>query len=91
MADVSVTDVQSAPSNMPFLNRSAWKNIQQSCSLTRRAFAHLSQGTRPGKKEAKLKSLRSLWRHATINREGLLVVCQENPYWNNRKLIVIPT
>ena len=44
---VTVEDVMSGATRMPFLNRAAWKSAQHSCSPLRRVFAHLTQGTRP--------------------------------------------
>ena len=47
---VTITDVVTGKSKMPFLNSAAWKAAQQSCPDLRRTYAHLTQGTRPSKK-----------------------------------------
>ena len=44
---VSIQDVLSGITKLPYSNRSAWHETQSECSDLRRTHAHLSQGTRP--------------------------------------------
>ena len=56
---VSITDVLSGAVSMPYLNATAWKSVQHDCQVLRRAYAHLTQGTRPTKKIKNVKDDRN--------------------------------
>ena len=71
---MSVQDILQGSQSMPFINHSVWKNAQQNCSDVRKAFAHLSQGSRPAKKRRNIKDLRTYLNIASISSDGLLVV-----------------
>ena len=55
---VSVQDVLSGEVKMPFMNETAWRSAQQECSILKRAYAHLTQGTRPQRKSRNLRDLK---------------------------------
>jgi hypothetical protein len=64
----------SGATTLPFTTRSAWLEAQREDSDLRRVFAHLSQGTRPSRKDTNIKDVKRYLQHASIARDGLLVV-----------------
>lgn len=87
---VAISDVINGQQAMPFTNSTSWKATQQDCTSLRRAYAHLSQGTRPGKKATNIKDVKRYLRFATLNRDGLLVKKQTHPFMQTRELIIVP-
>ena len=87
---VTVSDVLSGSSSMPFVNKAAWCSAQHDCSNLRRAYAHLTQGTRPSRKVRDLKNLRRYLTVASIDDQGLLVVYKQIPGLPHRALIIVP-
>lgn len=87
---VTVAEVLDRKVNMPFVSPAAWKATQRDCPDLRRAYAMLTQGTKPSHKQVKSKDTRSYRNIATINADGLLVVKKEIPYLGTQNLIVIP-
>ena len=85
----TVSDVIDGITPMPFTNRTAWKKMQQDCPILRRVYAHLSQGTRPQKKNTKVKNVKRYLRYVTIGQDGLLVVKQSTPFIPVRELLVV--
>ena len=73
-----------------FTTRSTWHHLQRPCRDLKRVHAHLSQGTRPSKKQRGINDLRRYLKQAVIARDGLLVVCQTVPFAGARERIVIP-
>ena len=69
--NVSVDQILSGTHPMPFLNRSAIKQLQMDCPDLRRVHAHLSQGTRPTTKKKKMTDVKRYLQKATISRDGL--------------------
>ena len=90
VSSVSVADILSGKSVMPYLNPSAWKSAQQDSSTLRRAYAHLTKGTRPGKREKNIGELRRYLRVASVDRNGLLIVKKSDAFVQERKLTIIP-
>ena len=89
---VKVDDILSGSSKMPFLNTSAWRSAQQADPVLRKAFAHLSAGTRPSKKGKNSGSLKTYLRLGSIDEsKGVLVVKKEDPYVGSRNLIICPS
>ena len=76
---------------MPFLNHAAWKAAQQEDATLRRTYAHLSKGTRPGKKERNMRDLRRYLQVTSIDNDGLIIVKKSDPFLSDRRLTVIPT
>ena len=87
---ITVDDVLSGTTRMPFINQSAWHSAQQDCPNLRRTFAHLSKGTRPPRKAKNMKAVRRYLKTVTIAENGLLIVLKSDPYIHQRKLIVAP-
>ena len=75
---------------MPFTSRAAWQATQQDCSDLRRTHAHLSQGTRPSKKETNLRDIKRYLKDVIIAADGLLVVRDSQPFQPIRERIVVP-
>ncbi len=90
VSTVSVTEVLSGNAQLPFLNRNAWKTAQQNCHDMRRAFAHLTQGTKPSRKARNLKHLRKYLNVATVDANGLIIVRKSTPLFHQQALIVVP-
>ena len=87
---VEVQDILSGNVPMPFVTKSAWRSAQHDCPDLRRAYAHLSQGTRPSRKSRNLKHLRQYLQVASIDDQGVIVVYKDFPGYPNRALIVVP-
>ena len=87
---LSIHDIISANARLPYTNRSAWHAIQSESSDLRRTHAHLSQGTRPSKKQTNVKDIKRYLNVATIARDGLLVVKRIEPLMPTRECIVVP-
>ena len=88
---VTVSDVISGSVAMPFTNHAAWKSAQHDCPVLRRAYAHLTQGTRPAKKRRNIKDLKRILQVATVSADGLLVVKKDDPFVGLTSLIVVPS
>ena len=89
---VTVDDVLTGSCKMPFMNSSAWRSAQQADSTLRKAYAHLSNGTRPSKKGKSTGHLKTFLRLCSIDESNrTLIVKKEDPYVGVRKLIVCPT
>jgi hypothetical protein len=63
----------------PKSSRPAWKQIQESSNDLRRAAAHITSGTRPSKKDTKIKDIKKLVSKGTMSKDGLLVVKHHLP------------
>ncbi len=85
---VSVDDVIRGKYPMLFVSKS-WKTAQQDCASLRRTYAYLSQGTRPRKKATQIRDVKRYLRVATLNREGIVVVKQDQPFALSRETTVI--
>ena len=76
---------------MPFMNKTAWKSAQQSCSVLRKVYAHLTSGTRPSRKSSsQSRDTKRYLSICTVNEFGLLVVNKSDPHAVFRRLIVVP-
>ena len=87
---VAVSDIIAGNAQLPFLNRNAWKAAQQNCPDMRRAFAHLTQGTRPSRKARHLKHVKKYLSVATVDENGLIIVRKQDSFFHQRSLIVVP-
>ena len=87
---ISVNDVMSGSCRLPFTGRRSWLTIQQDCADLRRTKAHLSQGTRPSRKQTKIRDAKRYLQVASIARDGLIVVSRDEPFAPSRELIVVP-
>ena len=87
---VTIGDVLTGKSRMPFLNTTAWKTAQHDCSALRRCFAHLTQGTRPTRKAKNVTDVRRYLNVVSLDHSGLIVVKKQDPFAVQRTLIVVP-
>lgn len=87
---ISVHDVLSGKTSLPFTSRSAWLQSQLECPDLRRVHSHLKQGTRPSKKLTNIKDVKRYLNLVSISRDGLLVVKRDEPFAAPRECIVIP-
>ena len=87
---VSLSDVLDGKLSMPFTNHVTWKSVHQDFTALRITYAHLSQGTRPTKKNTWIKDVKRYLHDVTIGRDGLLVVKHTTPFTPTRDLIVVP-
>ena len=87
---ISVHDVLSGKTSLPFTSRSAWLQSQLECPDLRRVHSHLKQGTRPSKKVTNIKDVKRYLNLVSISRDGLLVVKRDEPFAAPRECIVIP-
>ena len=91
VSSVDVSDVVNGVVKMPLYNPVAWKEAQKSDSDLKRCYSQLSNGTRPGKKEKNLKSLRRYLQIATSSTNGILVHRKPNPFGKDYELIIVPS
>ena len=75
---VSISDFVNGNVKVPFSNRSAWYEIQQNCPELRRSHAHLTQGTRPSKKQKNICDVRRYLREIKVASDGLLVTIHKD-------------
>ena len=87
---VSINEVLSGKSQLPFLTRSAWKSTQHECPDLRRTHAHLSQGTRPSKKQTKIRDVKRYLQKVDIAKDGLIIVRSDEVASAVRERIVVP-
>ena len=71
---ISVHDVLSRETFLPFKSRSAWLRAQLECPDLRRVHSHLKQATRPSKKLINTKDVKRYLNFVSTPRDGLLVV-----------------
>jgi hypothetical protein len=87
---ITVSDIMSGRSNMPFTGRVAWRTCQSECADLQRTCVHLRQGTRPSKKQHNVKRIKRYLQVATIAHDGLLVVKRREPLSSVKQLVIIP-
>ena len=86
----STQDILAGASRLPFTSRTSWLAIQSECPDLRRTRAHLHQGTRPSKKLTNIHDVKRYLNATTIAKDGLLVVCRNEPLAPCREAIVVP-
>ena len=87
---LSVSDVLSGHSKLPFTTRTAWKATQMECPDLRRTHAHLSQGTRPSRKQTNIRDVKRYLQRVVIAKDGLLIVRNDDVTSTVKERIVIP-
>ena len=87
---VPVRDILDGTGRLPFTSRSAWHATQSECRDLRRTRAHLLQGTRPSKKETRIKSVKRYLSRVSLSSDGLLVVAHTDALSPSREAIVVP-
>ena len=89
----SISTTNTDQSMMSFLNRTAWKTIQDRDPACKQAIKCLQSGQSPSKKPGKLhNNVRKYVSKATVAKDGLLVVLSIIPMTTNKtERIVIPS
>ena len=87
---ISVDDVASGATKMPFYNMVAWKDAQKNDNDLKRVYSQLSAGTHIGKKEKHLKEVRQLMKIASISQNGVLIRRKPNAFGRDYELIIVP-
>ena len=90
VSTISISDILSGIIQIPFTNHNAWKKAQQNCPDLRHAYAHLTQGTKPGRKARHLQHLRKYLNVASVDDNGLIIVHKQDSSSHQRSLIVVP-
>ncbi len=86
---VTVSEILAGHAQVPFANRSVWRDIQQSCQDLKRVHAYLSSGTRPSVK-SKMTTVKRYLQKVIIAGDGVLVVIRSEPFLPRAELIVTP-
>ena len=87
---LSVGDVIKGSFRMPYYNYTSWTSVQKQDPELRRVFSQLSSGTRPGRKEKHLKTIRKYLQIASISHNNTLAHRKVNPNGKDFELIVVP-
>ena len=87
---ISVEEVVSGSTKMPFYNMQAWRDAQKEDKDLKRVYAQLRSGTHIGKKEKNLKEVRQLMKIASISQNGVLIRRKPNAFGRDYELIIIP-
>lgn len=88
--NTSTQDIINGITPLPFTTRSTWIQAQTECPDLRRTLAHLSQGTRPSKKETSIPDVKRYLNVASVSRDRLLVVPLDDPLSPKRDRIIVP-
>ena len=87
---ISVQDVISGKVRAPFLTRTTWKSTQLECPDLRRTHAHLTQGTRPSKKQTSIRDVKRYLQKVVVASDGLLIVRNDEVTSTVKERIVVP-
>ncbi len=87
---LTVTEVMDGKCSMPFTSPIAWKAAQHDCPSLRRTYAHLSQGTRPTKKDTHVREVKRYLQSCTIGKNSLIIQRKILPFCPTRELTAIP-
>ena len=88
---ITVTDIMEGRYQLPFTNKSAWKEIQSECPDLRNVLKYLRSGTSPGKKGRNLRNVKQyISSKVVISPEGTLVVRHIEPFLPQMERIVVP-
>jgi hypothetical protein len=90
VCNLSIKDILDNRSNMPYMSRQAWLQIQKECEDISTAVAYLTNGTRPNKKLTKMKDTKRYLRLCTVASDGLLIVKRDTNLLGPREAIVVP-
>ena len=88
--NLSISDVENGSVRMPFTSRAAWLATQHECPDLRRTHSHLTQGTRPSKKDTKIPDVKRYIQSVTVANDSVLVVRDSQPFHPVRERIVVP-
>ena len=87
---VTVNDILSGNTKVPYSNKQVWLSLQKDCPDLRTVHTYLKNGIRPTNKNTKITSIKRYMRNTKINRHGLLVIPYSEPFLPTRELIVLP-
>ena len=79
--EVTVEEIERGTSKMPFYSMNSWKTAQKADKDLNRVYSQLSAGTRLGKKERNLKTVRRYFQIASISDKGVLVHGEKQFIW----------
>ena len=88
--NVTLQEIITGSTKLPFITRSTWLKTQSECPDLRRTHAHLIQGTRPSKKATNIRDIKRYLQHASIAKDGLLVVKRQDPFSSIKECIIVP-
>ena len=90
---VSVKDILSGQSRVPFTSRSSWLQIQQSCPDLVQVQKYKIDGLQPPKTKKNITDIRRYMNSvklSTVPNDGLLIVASNEPFKQSTQRIVIP-
>ena len=95
VSSISMKDVLENRTNLPFTQKSGWKNIQDEDKTIQTLKRHMQNGTIPqrrGIKQPELKKLYNLFQHQKliISPDGLVMKLEVDALGNVTKQIVVP-
>ena len=86
----SVQEVLESTTPVPFSSKSGWRELQVSDDSLRRTAACLQQGTKPGRKEKKMKDVKRYLQVAKLTKDSLLIVQNHSPITGRTERIIVP-
>ena len=90
VCQVTIQDVISGKSRVPFTSRPAWQAIQTECPDLRHTHTYLKLGTHPSKKMTNIRDVKRYLNVASISRDGLLIVRHNEPLAVAKERILVP-
>lgn len=90
---VSVTDILSGGSSVPYASRGAWFTLQQDCESLRKVAKHLRHGTVPHRKAVGVGDIKRYLKHVKLSSspaDSLIVVDDDRPLQPTKQRIVVP-
>ena len=87
---LTVQDVFNGSMRMPFTNRQSWLSSQRECPDLRKVFTFLTNGSRPRRKENKMRDVKTYLQKAVIASDGLLVVRDVKVFQQQCERIIVP-
>ena len=95
VGSVTVSDILSGITRVPFTSRAAWYQIQQNCPDLSRVSKYLHDGISPSRKKKGMTNVRrylnSNVKLSTSPNDKLLIVPSSEPFKQTTQRIVIPT
>ena len=90
---VSVTDILSRGSPVPYASRGSWYRIQQDCEVLNKVMKFLKNGTIPTRKQKGVKDVKRYLNQVKLSTnpaDGLLIVQDIRPLQPVKQRIVVP-
>ena len=87
--EISISDIMSGKSHIPYTNRAAWKEVQSQCPDLRKVLDHLKKGTAPNKKSKNLRIVRKyISANILVSPDGLLVRRLVKPLIASEQIVI---